>query len=84
VHQFGLIPDAIRARDVSRRVINDNCIEGHHDTVEDIVDWPTPMGRYCFDCHRTAGHGERGISTAPRQQLEACYLGNTPTPGRPW
>lgn len=68
---FGPIPEAIRAREASRRVVHENCIECHRDTVEEIVAGPQPLDRYCFDCHRRAGHGERGISTSPNQHLEA-------------
>jgi cytochrome c nitrite reductase small subunit len=69
---FGNIPDAIRAMESSRKVIQANCIRCHKDAVEAIIAGPMAMdfGRYCFDCHRTVAHGERGISLLPYQDKE--------------
>lgn len=67
---LGHIPDAIRAKESSRKIINDNCIYCHSETVEDIVNSPMQGDRPCFDCHRDVGHGNRGISIAVEQHLE--------------
>jgi cytochrome c nitrite reductase small subunit len=69
---FGKIPDAIHAKESSKKVVQANCIRCHKDTVESIVNGPMVMdfGRYCFDCHRTVAHGERGISLLPYQHEE--------------
>jgi cytochrome c nitrite reductase small subunit len=29
-----------------------------------------PFDRYCFECHRSVAHGERGISLLPYQHIE--------------
>jgi cytochrome c nitrite reductase small subunit len=31
---------------------------------------PMELDRYCFDCHRSAAHGQRGISLLPYQHQE--------------
>jgi cytochrome c nitrite reductase small subunit len=67
---FGNIPDAIRAKESSKQVVQDNCIRCHSETVADIIDFPMSMDRYCFECHRTVPHGERGISILPYQHQE--------------
>jgi cytochrome c nitrite reductase small subunit len=69
---FGKIPDAIYAKESSKKVVQANCIRCHRDTVESIVNGPMGMdfGRYCFDCHRTVAHGDRGISLLPYQHEE--------------
>lgn len=70
VFVFGEIPEAIRAKDASKDVVQANCIRCHEDTVSDILDNPMPMDRYCFECHRSVAHGERGISLLPYQHQE--------------
>jgi cytochrome c nitrite reductase small subunit len=67
---FGNIPDAIRAKESSKQVVQDNCVRCHTETVADIMDFPMPMDRYCFECHRNVPHGERGISILPYQHQE--------------
>lgn len=75
---LGHIPDAIRARESSLKIIQDNCIRCHKDTVENILsyayvspqDSQMAFDRYCFDCHRSVAHGERGISLLPYQHKE--------------
>ncbi len=71
---LGRIPDAIRAKEASRRVVQENCIRCHEPTVA-ALDWEmgyteqeTP--RYCFECHRHVAHGERGFSILPYQHAE--------------
>jgi cytochrome c nitrite reductase small subunit len=66
----GQIPAAIRARPASLEVVQANCIRCHAETVAEIGDGQMDAGRYCFDCHRSVAHGERGLSTAPYQTLE--------------
>lgn len=69
---FGPIPDAIRAKTASREVVQENCIRCHAETVSDIEVGPMSDGsqRYCFDCHRSVAHGERGVSLLPYQHSE--------------
>lgn len=67
---FGNIPDAIRAKESSREVIQANCVRCHEEVVSDTMSGPMPMDRYCFECHRTTAHGERGISILPYQHQE--------------
>jgi cytochrome c nitrite reductase small subunit len=67
---FGDIPDAIRAREASRRVVQENCIRCHSQTVDAMLDSAMDLDRYCFECHRSVAHGERGISLLPYQHIE--------------
>ncbi len=67
---LGDIPDAIRAKESSRQVVQENCIRCHQTTVSTMLDNPEPFDRYCFDCHRSVAHGERGISLLPYQHTE--------------
>lgn len=67
---FGEIPEAIRAKESSQKVVQENCIYCHEDTVEGIVAAPMPTDRYCWDCHRSVAHGQRGISLYPFQYVE--------------
>jgi cytochrome c nitrite reductase small subunit len=67
---FGHIPPAIRAKQSSSDVVQENCIRCHADAVESIVAGPMEFDRYCFDCHRSVAHGERGISLLPYQHQE--------------
>lgn len=64
---FGKIPDAIRAHPEARNILQENCIRCHSETVSMISDGMPDAGRFCFDCHRTVAHGERGISILPYQ-----------------
>lgn len=69
---FGNIPSAIRAKSESRAVIQENCSHCHAETVSqiDIDSMNGDEQRYCFECHRTVSHGERGISLLPYQHSE--------------
>lgn len=67
---LGDIPDAIRAKESSREVVQENCIRCHEETVSTLMESPMPFDRYCFDCHRSVAHGERGISLLPYQHSE--------------
>jgi cytochrome c nitrite reductase small subunit len=67
---FGNIPDSIRAKEKSLRVVQDNCIRCHAETVAEIASGPMDSERYCFECHRNVAHGERGISLLPYQHQE--------------
>lgn len=67
---LGNIPDAIRAKVKSRDIVQENCIRCHLQTVENIADGQMDAGRYCFECHRTVAHSERGISILPYQHVE--------------
>lgn len=67
---FGNIPVAIRAKESSREVVQENCVRCHQETVSGIMEGPMPMDRYCFDCHRSVAHGQRGVSILPYQHQE--------------
>ena len=67
---FGDIPDAIRAKGSSQRVIQENCERCHAATIANINEGLMESDRYCFDCHRSVAHGERGISLLPYQHKE--------------
>ena len=64
---FGDIPDAIRAKQESIEIVQENCIRCHIDSVESTFEVSHSSDRYCFDCHRHVSHGERGISLLPYQ-----------------
>jgi cytochrome c nitrite reductase small subunit len=68
---FGEIPTAIRAKESSRAVVQENCIRCHEATVSNVADGQEDAGRYCFDCHRSVAHGERGVSILPYRHHEA-------------
>lgn len=68
---FGKIPLAIRAKESSLKVVQENCVRCHAETVSAITENPMPMGRYCFECHRSVAHGERGLSLLPYQHQES-------------
>ena len=61
---------AIRATNQTDKIIQANCIRCHTDTVENIIAGPQPFDRYCWDCHRSVAHGERGLSLSPYQDEE--------------
>ncbi len=67
---FGDIPDAIRAKENSRKIVQENCIYCHQDTVESILGETMDSERYCFECHRDVAHGERGLSILPYKHSE--------------
>ncbi len=70
----GDIPKAIRAKESSRKVVQENCIRCHAEAVSNMLDTAQsggmPFDRYCFDCHRSVAHGERGVSILPYQHKE--------------
>jgi cytochrome c nitrite reductase small subunit len=63
-------PAAIRATQQTDEIVQANCIRCHKDTVENILADPQPLDRYCWDCHRTVAHGERGLTLSPYQDSE--------------
>ncbi len=63
----GNIPDAIRANEKTKGIIQENCIHCHEDAVEDIMAGTQPIDRYCWECHRDVAHSARGSSLAPYQ-----------------
>jgi len=67
---LGHIPDAIRARESSLDVVQENCVRCHAETIANTNEGMPDSDRYCFDCHRSAAHGERGVSLLPYQHLE--------------
>lgn len=67
----GEIPDAIRAKPASKRIIQENCIRCHENTIATISAGPLDFDQYCFDCHRSIAHGERGVSIYPYQEEPA-------------
>jgi cytochrome c nitrite reductase small subunit len=67
---FGNIPDAIRAKESSRQVVQENCERCHAATIAQTNEGLMDSDRYCFECHRSVAHGERGISLLPYQHKE--------------
>ena len=67
---LGEIPNAIRAKPSSKKVIQENCVRCHAETVSVIMEGPQAYDRNCYDCHRSTAHGERGISLLPYQDKE--------------
>ena len=67
---LGEIPNAIRAKESSRAIIQENCRRCHSETIAAIADGQPDAGRYCFECHRSVAHGQRGISILPYQDKE--------------
>ncbi|HTX90316.1 MAG TPA: cytochrome c nitrite reductase small subunit [Anaerolineales bacterium] len=67
---FKTYPDSIRATQQTDQIIQANCIRCHSDTVENIVAGPQPFDRYCWSCHRSVAHGERGLTLYPEQDSE--------------
>lgn len=67
---FGNIPNAIRAKESSRKVVQDNCVRCHAATIANTNEGRMDSDRYCFECHRSVAHGERGISLLPYQHKE--------------
>ena len=64
---LGNIPEPLRAKESSKKIVQDNCIYCHSTTVSAIADGQMDAERYCFECHRSTAHGERGISILPYQ-----------------
>ena len=67
---FKTYPVAIRATQQTDEIVQENCIRCHTDTVENILAGRLPFDRYCWDCHRSAAHGDRGYSLYPFQDSE--------------
>ena len=67
VFSTGTTPQLIRAKEDTKGIIQSNCLRCHKSTVENIMLGPQPFDRYCWDCHRSAAHGQRGISIVPYQ-----------------
>jgi cytochrome c nitrite reductase small subunit len=65
-----IYPAAIRATQQTDEIVQANCIRCHKDTVENILADPQQLDRYCWDCHRTVAHGERGLTLFPYQDSE--------------
>ena len=67
---FKTSPAAIRASQQTDEIVQVNCIRCHTDTVENLLAGPQPFDRYCWDCHRSAAHGDRGLTLYPYQDSE--------------
>ncbi len=67
---LGLIPEPLRAKPATDKIIQANCIRCHQETIAEIGDGQMAGGRYCFECHRSVAHGERGIAIRPFQEGE--------------
>lgn len=67
---FKTYPAALRATHLTDSIVQANCIRCHNDTVESILAGPQAFDRYCWSCHRSAAHGERGASLQPFQDTE--------------
>ena len=49
-------PDEIRATDLSKEIIQDNCLRCHGDIMGDIGDTRENGGVHCFHCHQNIVH----------------------------
>jgi cytochrome c nitrite reductase small subunit len=75
---FKTYPVAIRATHQTDGIVQANCIRCHEGTVDnilygiqdDVVAGPQAFDRYCWSCHRSAAHGQRGYSLQPLQDTE--------------
>ncbi len=47
----------LRIRQPNQRVVDANCRSCHARLVSDVFPAGVRAGRYCFDCHKGAGHG---------------------------
>ncbi len=63
----GHLPEPLRAKKSTQKIIQANCIYCHEETVSMVADGTMDSGRYCFECHRSVAHGDRGISILPYQ-----------------
>ena len=63
----GNIPVAIRANEKTKGIVQQNCIHCHEDAAATVLMGAQPFDRYCWDCHRSIAHGERGSSLSPYQ-----------------
>lgn len=63
-------PAAIRATARTDSILQDNCIRCHSSTVDGILAGAQPFERRCWDCHRNAAHGPRGLSLSPYSDTE--------------
>lgn len=50
------IPAEIRATDMSKQVIQNNCLRCHGDIMKEIGDTSQDGGKHCFHCHREIVH----------------------------
>jgi cytochrome c nitrite reductase small subunit len=66
----GNIPTAIRAKESTKKIVQENCIRCHSDAVTAMLAGEPEFDRNCFDCHRSTAHGERGFSSLPYQDQE--------------
>lgn len=72
----GQTPEMIRLSDHSTDIVQQNCLRCHAGTVETIMVGQQPFDRRCWECHRSAAHGERGGSQAIYQDSALYPLGN--------
>lgn len=49
-------PTELRATNLSKSVLQDNCLRCHGDVLGQIGDTHEDGGRYCFECHRNIVH----------------------------
>jgi cytochrome c nitrite reductase small subunit len=63
----GNIPAAIRANDKTKVIVEKNCIRCHAAKAETVMAGAQPFDRYCWNCHRSVAHGDRGTSSLPYQ-----------------
>jgi len=68
------IPEPLHAKQLTKDIVQKNCIHCHAETVADIADGQMDGGRYCFECHRNVAHGARGISILPYQDKGAAGI----------
>lgn len=50
------IPREIRTTELSKRVLQDNCLRCHQDIMKEIADTSRDQGKHCFHCHQEIVH----------------------------
>lgn len=78
---LGIIPEPLRAKESTSKMIQKNCIRCHEETVSVIADGHPDADRYCFECHRNVAHGPRGITILPYQD-KGLYKSSTSSNGK--
>lgn len=50
------VPTEIRVTEMSKDVMQENCLRCHEDVMGEIGDTSLDGGKFCFDCHRSSPH----------------------------
>lgn len=50
------VPVDMRTTEMSKEVLQENCLRCHGDVMGEVGDTSRDGGKYCFDCHRSSPH----------------------------